>query len=102
MPFPFSEVLLTHDDPYVLVCAPSNGAADVLAERLDAFADAFLALAAELPPAWWRELPEAGRQLHGLVFRLNSLQRSVQEAKVGILPYCQVGPSLGVTRNGAL
>ena len=82
------QALLTHDDPYLLVCAPSNGAADVLAERISMFADEFLALGRRFPPRWWSSMPDPPTQrMSSLIFRHNSLQRNIQEVKVGVLAF---------------
>ena len=72
------QALVHVDEPRVLVCAPSNAAADVLASRL-----------ASLLPEVRRCRKEMGADdKHFPMLRLNSQQRTMGEVKSELLAYC--------------
>nr|XP_019000047.1 uncharacterized protein I203_07582 [Kwoniella mangroviensis CBS 8507]OCF63508.1 hypothetical protein I203_07582 [Kwoniella mangroviensis CBS 8507] len=72
------QILTTHPDSTILICAPSNSAADTLARRLC------------VPAASSASRPYVGP---GTVLRLNLPSRTFAEVPDEILPFCYITPT---------
>jgi hypothetical protein len=96
------QLLASHPDPRLLVCAPSNSAADVLLARLHSRMDELRGrLDANLPTGsedgaqrLHADQPTASqdgaRGLDRLVYRLHSQTRNVEDMRTELLRYCSV------------
>lgn len=87
------QLLACHPDPRLLVCAPSNSAADVLLARVHSRIDELQARLSADPPAW-SQAGSGGRGLDRLVYRLNSQTRNVEDVRPELLRYCSVDSSV--------
>ena len=95
------QALMHHPRPRLLLCAPSNQAADVLARRLlekrQALESRMAALRDGTAPAsgpvtrtrpWFMDAPAGGGAPRVRLLRLNAQQRMASEVNNAVLPIC--------------